>query len=91
MCIVSMITPTTTTGQEDGQFPSKYPWHAQPRDYGWPSLGQVPVQDLKELKEILERLDALDKKIGARDCRDEAKEKFFEELQALIDKYKETL
>lgn len=84
MCVVSMMTPTLPGG---GLTPQR-PWNTQPGTFGWPPLQTLDANTLQTLQDILKRLDELDKKVGAKECKDEQKEAFFNELQALIDKYR---
>lgn len=47
----------------------------------WPSIQTLPYQDLSQLQEILRKIDALDKKLGAKTCEEDApKEAFMQEL-----------
>lgn len=55
-------------------FPQQYP--------DWQQT--TPLSTLVELKEILKRLDAIDKKLEAKDCADEKKAKFFDDLDGRI-------
>lgn len=58
------------------QYPRQFP--------NWP-INTLPLQEAIDLKEILRRLDALDKKLGAINCPEDApKREFFEALDNRI-------
>lgn len=50
---------------------------------------QFTPQQVVDLSEVLKKLDAIDKKLGAKDCKDESKAKFLEELAALRQRVEE--
>jgi|HubBroStandDraft_4_1064222.scaffolds.fasta_scaffold04643_1 hypothetical protein len=47
-------------------------------------ISQWDFQTVNDFQEVIKRLDAIDKRLGARDCVDPVKEKFFEELAARV-------
>jgi len=51
-------------------------------------LENWPKEQVLDLAEVLRRLDRIDKALGLRDCKDESKEKFLKELDALIQRYR---
>ncbi len=47
----------------------------------WPSIQTLPFQDLVSIRDVLNKLDALDKKLGAPACKEDApKDAFIQEL-----------
>src|SRR5579863_5538870 len=50
-----------------------------------------PRQEILDLSEIIKRLDRIDKKLGLKDCKDDAKESFLKELEELVEKYKDKM
>lgn len=49
-------------------------------------LQNWPPQQVIDLSEVIRRLDDIDKKLGLRDCMDDQKQKFMDELNIRLTK-----
>lgn len=45
-----------------------------------PPVNQWPVQDVLAMQRVIALLESIDKRLGAKDCQDEVKDKFLQEL-----------
>lgn len=45
-----------------------------------PSLNQWPYQQIQDLSRVIQLLESIDRKMGAKDCLDETKRIFIEQL-----------
>lgn len=77
MCIVSLVSDSLTPRPSDITGNLSYVPQI--------TIGQMDNVSVLLLHEAIKRLDEIDKRNNLRDCKDEAKEKFLNELAARVD------
>ena len=76
MCIVSFMS--------DGFKPTG-PLPGEWQGGGLKPLGQWPTEELQLLRKAIDLLERIDKKLEARDCKDDIKERFLRNLDELLE------